>query len=199
MGVPERKEPREPGPAYVFVPTLGACCILVFYILFGGLFAADRGAAVVTPRADPNALSVATWNVAAINNNPFEYWITHDDKAYNELMADVQAFVSEPGSRDVPVSEVFTDAMWGELEAAMTGAGWAGVPDVAAIWNGDFRNRKIVTEFLKDGTLGETPGWEQSRRRRGYDVDVPRRRGDAAATTWTFRGDASRRGDDVDL
>mmetsp|Transcript_18646 Transcript_18646/g.58287 ORF Transcript_18646/g.58287 Transcript_18646/m.58287 type:complete len:571 (-) Transcript_18646:45-1757(-) len=155
MGVPERKEPREPGPAYVFVPTLGACCILVFYILFGGLFAADRGAAVVTPRADPNALSVATWNVAAINNNPFEYWITHDDKAYNELMADVQAFVSEPGSRDVPVSEVFTDAMWGELEAAMTGAGWAGVPDVAAIWNGDFRNRKIVTEFLKDGTLGK--------------------------------------------
>ena len=26
---------------------------------------------------------MATWNIAAINNNPFEYWITHDDADYN--------------------------------------------------------------------------------------------------------------------
>ena len=52
---------------------------------------------------------MATWNIAAINNNPFEYWITHDDKAYNKLMSDVQAFVSEPGDRDrgVRVEEEF--------------------------------------------------------------------------------------------
>ena len=35
-------------------------------------------------------VNVATWNVAAINNNPFEYWITHSDKQYNELMDAVQ-------------------------------------------------------------------------------------------------------------
>ena len=33
----------------------------------------------------------STWNVAAINNNPFEYWITHDDPDYLKLMSDVQA------------------------------------------------------------------------------------------------------------
>ena len=35
-------------------------------------------------------LHVATWNIAAINNNPFEYWITHDDPAYNNMMDAVQ-------------------------------------------------------------------------------------------------------------
>jgi len=34
--------------------------------------------------------------MAAINNNPFEYWITHDDKAYNKLMEDVSAFINDP-------------------------------------------------------------------------------------------------------
>ena len=62
------------------------------------------------------ALTVATWNIAAINNNPFEYWIHSEDESYNKLMADVQAFISEPGDKDVRVKEVFTDAMWDELK-----------------------------------------------------------------------------------
>jgi hypothetical protein len=33
---------------------------------------------------------VATWNIAAVNNNPFEYWVTHSDPAYNHLMEGVQ-------------------------------------------------------------------------------------------------------------
>jgi len=40
---------------------------------------------------------VATWNIAAINNNPFEYWITHDDADYNALMEGVQSFIDQPG------------------------------------------------------------------------------------------------------
>jgi hypothetical protein len=39
------------------------------------------------PVPGPCNLRVATWNVAAVNNNPFEYYITHDDPAYNALMA----------------------------------------------------------------------------------------------------------------
>lgn len=35
-------------------------------------------------------LRAITWNVAAVNNNPFEYWITHDDPAYNTLIDGVQ-------------------------------------------------------------------------------------------------------------
>ena len=36
---------------------------------------------------EKGVLRVATWNIAAINNNPFEYWITHDDADYNRLAA----------------------------------------------------------------------------------------------------------------
>jgi hypothetical protein len=39
---------------------------------------------------DGRVLRVMTWNVAAVNNNPFEYFVTHDDPAYNRLMADVE-------------------------------------------------------------------------------------------------------------
>ena len=59
-------------------------------------------------------LRVVTWNVAAINNNPFEYWITHEDAAYNKLMADVESFIDAPGARDVKarVSRRALRALW---------------------------------------------------------------------------------------
>jgi hypothetical protein len=46
--------------------------------------------------AGTSALRVVTWNVAAINNNPFEYWITHDDDPrYDHMMRAVRLFVEE--------------------------------------------------------------------------------------------------------
>ena len=109
----------------------------------------------VAAGAAPNALTVATWNVAAINNNPFEYWIHSDDANYNTLMADVQKFISAPGEADVRVSKVFTDAMWEELKAKMKGVGWAGVDDVDDLWQDDYRRRKIISGFLKDDVLSK--------------------------------------------
>ena len=47
--------------------------------------------------------------IAAINNNPFEYWITHDDPKYNQMMQDVQACLDEPGAADVAVSTVLAN------------------------------------------------------------------------------------------
>ena len=44
---------------------------------------------------------VATWNIASVNNNPFEYWVSHPDPAYNELMEGVQDFIDNPGQRSV--------------------------------------------------------------------------------------------------
>jgi hypothetical protein len=52
------------------------------------------------------AFSVASWNIAAVNNNPFEYWVTHDSPSYNALMQGVQAFLDAPGDDDLPVSQV---------------------------------------------------------------------------------------------
>ena len=65
------------------------------------------------------SLSVVTWNIAAVNNNPFEYWITHPSPDYNKLMSDVENFLNEPGDNDIMVQDVFTPAMWEELKQEM--------------------------------------------------------------------------------
>ena len=65
-------------------------------------------------------LTVCTWNVAAINNNPFEYWITYDENPlYQKLMVcltlnsdshshcgqvDLQRVMQSPARMDVPVA-----------------------------------------------------------------------------------------------
>jgi hypothetical protein len=49
---------------------------------------------------------VSTWNVAAINNNPFEYWMTHEDPKYDKLMNDVEQMMADSdSSKDVPIVE----------------------------------------------------------------------------------------------
>lgn len=55
-------------------------------------------------------LSVTTWNIAAINNNPFEYWITYNEnKEYEKLMINIEKFLENPGEQDIPVNQVFTE------------------------------------------------------------------------------------------
>ena len=147
---------RHDGERSPFMVVLGMGCLALvgFLVVVRGVFVA--GSHVVEAEvAYETSLSVATWNVAAINNNPFEYWITHHDPAYNSLMEDVQRFVDEPGDRDVPVSDVFTESMFGELKASMEAAGWAGLDVVERVWRDDFRHRKIISGFVKDGTLGK--------------------------------------------
>jgi len=61
--------------------------------------------ALARMRAAGRLLSVTTWNVAAINNNPFEYWITMDDNpAYERLMMDVEKFIEEPRHIEIQVA-----------------------------------------------------------------------------------------------
>ena len=109
-------------------------------------------------RADePDAgrvLRVATWNVAAVNNNPFEYYITHHDPAYNKLMADVEAFIDSPGDGDVTVGEIIDDAMFEELVAEMRAHGVEGVDATAEYWHAHIKPRRIVSGFLKDKDIG---------------------------------------------
>eukprot|EP00605_Chrysophyceae_sp_TOSAG23-4_P001004 GSChrysophyteH1.ASY1.ANO1.1105.1 assembled CDS len=89
-----------------------------------------------------------TWNMAAINNNPFEYWITNDDPAYNELMKSVSKQIESPDSRteDVKVGEIFTtemlDALIGKMKEKTD---WEGIDDT----------RKIFSGFLTDPVLGK--------------------------------------------
>mmetsp|Transcript_39706 Transcript_39706/g.114899 ORF Transcript_39706/g.114899 Transcript_39706/m.114899 type:complete len:509 (-) Transcript_39706:151-1677(-) len=103
-------------------------------------------------KAAGRRLAVTSWNIAAINNNPFEYWITYrDNPEYEKLMIKVEKFLEEPGDNDVAVSKVFTEDMFSKLDKRMTGVGWT---SVRSYWEADFRDRKIVSGFMKDPLLG---------------------------------------------
>jgi len=99
---------------------------------------------------------VATWNIAAINNNPFEYWITHSDPIYRKLMDDVESFIEEPKERDVPVEAVFKPEMYQELRELMAQEeGWeAHLDALDKVWHDDLKGRPIVSGFLKDKSIG---------------------------------------------
>ena len=102
-------------------------------------------------------LTVTSWNIAAINNNPFEYWIEHKDPRYNSLMAGVEKFMSDD-SENVSIEKVFSQAKYDELEAFMSKQ-----PSVSADllrevrekrWP-ELKQKKIVTGFLKDAEIGK--------------------------------------------
>jgi hypothetical protein len=92
-------------------------------------------------------LAISSWNIAAINNNPWEYWISYpEEPEYDQLMKKIEDFILQPGDKDLPVSQVFTEDMFIQLESRMTGVGWK---SVRSYWEKDFRDRKIVSSFLK--------------------------------------------------
>jgi len=98
------------------------------------------------------SIHVATWNIAAINNNPFEYWITYkENPQYEELMINVEKFLEKPGDKDIQVREVFTPEMFKKLDARMTQVGWQ---SVQSYWENDFSKRNIISGFMKDPLLG---------------------------------------------
>lgn len=100
-------------------------------------------------------LQALTWNIAAVNNNPFEYWITNDDMNYNKIMSKVSAFIDSPGALDIPVHEIFTDKMFEELAESMMMANWTGIEETRQLWNSQYRDRKAISGFIKDGELGK--------------------------------------------
>lgn len=98
-------------------------------------------------KAAGRRLAVTSWNIAAINNNPFEYWITYkENPEYERLMVKVEEFLEKPGDNDVPVKNVFTEDMFTKLDSRMTAVGWT---SVRSYWESDFRDRKIVSGFMK--------------------------------------------------
>lgn len=104
-------------------------------------------------KANNRALTIATWNIAAINNNPFEYWITYDENPqYKQIMQNIENFIEQPGQEDITVSQVFTPDMFNALEKRMhDDAGWG---SVRYYWENDYQNRKIISQFMQDETLG---------------------------------------------
>ena len=104
-------------------------------------------------RTDFVSVRVASWNVAAINNNPFEYWITNPNSNYERLMKGIQKFMESPAN-DFPLNEIFTDHMFTELCAEMTKCSINCTVEFTRFWQQDFRDKMAISGFLKDKALG---------------------------------------------
>ena len=98
--------------------------------------------------------TTATWNVAAINNNPFEYWVSYHDSSYNDFMQDIEKFLADT-QRDVDVSQIFTEKMFSELVEEMEFVGVSNLSELSIIWSKDFSRRRAISGFLKDPLIGE--------------------------------------------
>lgn len=113
-------------------------------------------------------LNVATWNIAVINNNPFEYWITYSGAEacqYEQLMAHMEDFIGNPGNRDVAVFNIFfTEAMFVELTDEIQnvrGPSWNSIDFKRKYWSAgtgglNLKTRNIISDFMKDeGGIGK--------------------------------------------
>ena len=98
-------------------------------------------------------LVAASWNVSAVNNNPFEYWVTYPDPAYNDLMRGVQEYIDDE-KLDVSISEVFTESMFMDLCFELDSHNISGVVELDKFWKQDYRSRKAVAGFLKNPEVG---------------------------------------------
>jgi hypothetical protein len=132
-------------------PLCQACVVMVFVASFGVWNVVSFG------QHPADALHVVTWNIAAINDNPFEYWITYDNQDYKNMMRGVQDYVQNPGAhgQEPAVSDIFTERMLEELMDAMEDEGWDGLEETRLLWQSDFSKRKIVTGFLADKDIGK--------------------------------------------
>ena len=101
----------------------------------------------------PIGLSVATWNVSSINNNPFEYWVRHPDPAYDSLMQGIQSMI-EDRDQDIPIQQIFTDAMFSELICELNSCGIEGIHMLEKFWLDEYRERTAIKGFLKDKNIG---------------------------------------------
>lgn len=111
------------------------------------MLASAAKSGMIAMSAAKRKLQIASWNIAAINNNPFEYWITYDENAnYEKIMSDIESFLEEPREKDVPVSEVFTNEMFSQLDKRMVDIGWE---SVRSYYESDFMTRRIVSGFMK--------------------------------------------------
>jgi len=128
-------------------------CVLCAFVVLGSYVVLKNGSFI--PGLSRKHIHLVTWNMAAINNNPFEYWITHEDPIYNKLMKDVSDFINNPGNKDVPVHEVFTQDMFDDLVKSMKEAGWTDIAEVENQWKTSIKDRKIISQIMKDESIGK--------------------------------------------
>ena len=103
---------------------------------------------------EPEVLRAVSWNIAAINNNPFEYWITYSDPTYNDLMHSVETFLTDE-SNDARIMNIFTNQMFCQLKEILEKHKISGLAELEDTWRRDFSRRMAIQEFLKDASIGD--------------------------------------------
>ncbi len=101
------------------------------------------------------SLNVATWNIAAPNNNPFEFWVSHQNEEYNELMLAIQKHIDQPKTFESKIGQIFTPCMYAELRNELALQGVSGLEKLDVVWTRDLMHRMTISEFLKDRSFGE--------------------------------------------
>ena len=102
-------------------------------------------------------LNAITWNIAAINNNPFEYYISTDMLQYNDLMNNISHIIQTPSDDiDIPINQIFSNNMFIELLEKINS-----FPEISKtssllpdIWQIDYSERKCISGFIKDNLIG---------------------------------------------
>lgn len=102
-----------------------------------------------------SSFEVMSWNVAAINTNPWEYYIDREP-AYVKLMTDIQELMTTGGDLDAPVSTVFSDEMANTLFERMLGCGYEfeAVEATRCEWETSFKHRLMIRDFVANSELG---------------------------------------------
>ena len=100
-------------------------------------------------------LKVITWNIAAPNKNPFEFWVTHNNTEYNEMMLTIQRYIDNPKPFELKICNIFTNEMYQELRNELLSNGVHDLQKLDEIWLRDLMDRYLVSEFLKDRSFGE--------------------------------------------
>ena len=101
-------------------------------------------------------IKVASWNIAAPNNNPFEFWNVNESKEYCELMSSIENCFDDPAKVDMDLGCVFSQRMYDDLRAQL--ACHLDDEELAVLdrmWTAEFKSKRLVSQFLKDESLGE--------------------------------------------
>jgi hypothetical protein len=105
------------------------------------------------PSDETQFIRAASWNIAAVNNNPFEFWITTPDPAYNLLMKGVEDFIESP-EQDFQIDRVFSEAMFLDLCVELRAQHIPGLDQLEVYWREDFSRRMAIAGYLKDKSIG---------------------------------------------
>jgi hypothetical protein len=102
--------------------------------------------------SDRMTISTASWNVAAINNNPFEFWVNLDDRSYIDFMLEVDKLFYDD-AKDVLLHQIFTDDMFKEFHDRIQKAKILDSNQLDKSWRNDWRGRMAISEFIRDKDL----------------------------------------------